>query len=84
MNMKIRPEHYEYLKNAIATFPPVQEHGILKLAREYHEAGLSEVRFRWDLLYSLKLSTWISDNLYPYLHDPHIDTALRKIVGELA
>ena len=30
-----------------------------------------------------KLTPWICDNLYSYLDDSHVDTALRAIVREL-
>lgn len=69
--MKIKPEHFAYLKTAIcadSTAPTLPEY----LAR-----GLSEKRWRWDLLYRAGLSRWICDNLYSYLDDTHIDTALR-------
>lgn len=43
-----------------------------------------EKRVRWDLMYMAIDSRWVCDNIYPLgMHDSHIDTALRKIVGEL-
>ena len=86
--MKIKPYHYGtlemYMLRAIAKHP----HSL----NEYREAGLSDKRYRWDLLRATKLPitdgcnesrvngiTWICDNLYSYMNDDHIDTALRKI-----
>ena len=69
--MKIKAEHYEYLK----------EH-ILKAENKItfrNDCLLSPMRYRWDLLHAAGLTKWICDNLYPYLNDDHIDTALRKI-----
>ena len=75
--MKIKPEHFEKLKTDCLQVM----HDNPDAKEEYKVAGLSEKRFRWDLLYAAKLSPWICDNLYSYLNDEHIDTALRKIVN---
>lgn len=40
-------------------------------------------RYRWDLHYAAGLTRFVCDNLYSYVNDTHIDTALRRIVGEL-
>jgi hypothetical protein len=43
-----------------------------------------EKRIRWDLMYVSVGSRWVCDNIYPLgMNDTHIDTALRKIVGEI-
>jgi len=78
--MKIRPEHYEYMRAACATV--IAEHPELKSM--YTDSGLSDMRFRWDLARRAGLMTWICDNLYSYANDDHIDTALRRIVKEWA
>ena len=74
--MKIKQEHFDYLKRAIlanAHAPTLPSY----LAR-----GLTEKRWRWDLLYAANLSSWICANLYPYMNDDHIDTALRAITRD--
>jgi hypothetical protein len=43
-----------------------------------------EKRIRWDYCFGAGLSPWICDNLYIYLNDTHIDTALKSIMRELA
>ncbi len=50
-----------------------------------HEKSVRDLamRLRWDLLYIAVPVRWICDNLYPYLDDSHIDTALRAIMGEV-
>ena len=82
--MKIKPEHYATLKEAIRTTlsqnPTSHE--------VYRKEGFTEMRFRWDLLWASKvgeqtISRWISDTIYEYANDEHIDTALRRIVKEL-
>ena len=73
--MKIRPEHYDILKIAVESV----------VATHPKAAGLSDRRYRWDLLWMAKIegntSSWICRNLYSYLDDTHIDTALRRIVA---
>lgn len=78
--MKMTAEHYQHIKSEIAQLPRdrVLAHKALGMGKD------PEVRFRWDLLYAAKLTgPWVSDNLYPYLNDDHIDTALKRIVIEL-
>ncbi len=50
-----------------------------------HEKSIRDLakRLRWDLLYIAIGSRWICDNLYSYMNDDHIDTALRAIMAEI-
>lgn len=81
--MKIKTEHYKEMLNVLSK--------VDKDAVRKHKESLKqdarvkdiEKRFRWDLLYAAKLSPWICDNLYSYLDDSHIDTALKSIIKEL-
>lgn len=76
--MKIKPEHYVYLKTAMLN------NSKAPLLQDYLKAGLTEKRWRWDWLYSTPgLSRWICDNIYPYANDDHLDTALRLITREV-
>jgi hypothetical protein len=68
--MKMKPEHYNYLKAAIK---PI-------LARNVTP---ETERGRWSALHSAVPVSWICSDLYPYLDDSHIDTALRAIFEEL-
>lgn len=75
--MKIKANHYEHIKQAIIAIenrPTVNS---------YRIQGLSDRRYRWDMLYLANLSKYICDNLYSYMGDEHIDTALRMIFKEL-
>lgn len=76
--MKMKPEHYRYLKEKIDAMPNKEI-----VYKYYREHGLNDERYRWDLLLSCNLIAWIHDNLYGYLNDSHIDTALRRILKEL-
>lgn len=73
--MKMRGEHYAHLERAISPLDTEERRA------KYRAYDFTAKRYRWDLLYQAKLSQWICDNLYPYLNDDHIDTALRKICG---
>lgn len=75
--MKIKPEHYDTIREAVQTadaeYPSI---------RASYEAGeISAKRFRWDLLMAARMSPWVCDNIYPYANDDHIDTALRRATG---
>lgn len=76
--MKITPEHYEILKGhieeSLKTFPETLD--------AYLKAGNSAKRYRWDVLWHAKCSEWICNTLYKYIHDEHIDTALKAILKQ--
>jgi len=81
--MKIKPEHYTYIKSAIEALP-LDKLLAHKEALKFDDRIKDlDKRFRWDCLYVAIKSSWICDNLYPYMDDTHIDTALRSIVKEL-
>lgn len=80
--MKMQREHYDLMKAKIATLKErINPH------REYlikeGEAKDIEKRLRWDLCFAAVGSKWICDNLYNYMNDDHIDTALRQIMVDL-
>jgi hypothetical protein len=80
--MKIRPEHYAHLRNALAPFAaeiPTIRAGILAEGK----AKDVEMRLRWDLTYRANLTSWICKNIYDYCDDTHVDTALRAIMREI-
>jgi len=78
--MKIKNEDYSILKDSI-----------LKAMRSliyptHYKKLISMKRYRWDLLHysGLKIGDGVGIqgdlNLYAYLHDKHIDTALKHIM----
>jgi hypothetical protein len=71
--MKMTKEHFAYIRTAIC------RDGFAPTLPDYKARGLSAKRYRWDMLYRAGLSKWICDNLYPYLNDEHIDTAMRSL-----
>lgn len=81
--MKIKTEHYNHLKTEIQKIPVYQilEHGkAVKASNTYKDYNM---RMRWDILHMLSMSSWLCDNLYTYMNDNHIDTALKAIMKEL-
>lgn len=80
--MKIKPEHYQYMLDAIKPLAP-QVEGLRAAIIAEGKAKDVEKRLRWDLHYKAGLTRWICENVYPYANDVHLDTALRKIVASL-
>ena len=86
--MKIRPEHYAKMKDAIAE---LCRKNPLLTPGYYASNGIGKdtaMRHRWDFLNRSTIdgrpsSAWICAELYPYMSDTHIDTALRSIQAEL-
>lgn len=85
--MKIKPDHYAHLRDAISPWVPqlIQHHANLSARKQAGDNSVKDVskRVRWDALYAAKLSVWVCDTLYPYMDDTHVDTALRSIMREL-
>ena len=81
--LRIRPEHYlaieTAIRNVLAAHPAARD--------DYAAQGLSDKRFRWDVLRAARIEgdsiRWLCDTLYADgLTDAHIDNALRRIVRE--
>jgi len=74
--MKITPEDYAILEKAIKP-----------MMYKINRSGITAMRWRWDCLYrcGLKIGDGIGMpgdlNLYAYMDDTHIDTALKRITG---
>jgi hypothetical protein len=79
IEMKIQPKHYQYLMELVDDFIDMNP----IMSSDYKEAGLSETRFLFDVLYALKINDFICDTLYLYLDDTHLHTALKRINKEL-
>lgn len=85
--MKMKPEHYEYLKSAmlkkLTTTSEEDIKGYWVAVRSDHRVKDLGKRSRWDLMYAANLTTFVCDTLYKYLDDTHIDTALKSISKEI-
>lgn len=82
--MKIKLEHYEYMKKQIAEKVLVcsvaNHRQWLKDNAKYKDL---ETRLAWDYCHAAKLDNFICNELYRYLYDDRITTALKRIVKEL-
>ena len=79
--MKVKPEHYEHLRAAMATVPREKVEAHREALKSDPRVRDLDMRLRWDVLHATVPSTWICDNIYPYANDTHIDTALKRIMG---
>lgn len=88
MSLKITNEHLETLRAAITPLD-TRSRREQYIRGEFPRAALTKnlaMRYRWDLLWAavdtpaFPTSKWVCDNLYPYLNDEHIDSALREIL----
>lgn len=91
--MKMSPEHFNILKTAInkalKLHYMVNTFSDLVKVYEQHKIGVDYAkRARWDLLWLAKKEKliperFVVDELYPYIDDTHIDSALKAIVKSL-
>ena len=85
--MKIKPEHFQHLKTEINVILSkydrlVEEYETGQFPRSEKVKDLQR-RFCFDVLFGAGLSRWVSDNLYPYMNDDHLYTALKAICPKL-
>lgn len=73
--MKITQADYNEMRDKIKTVFNKDKQA------EYKKAGLSDMRYRWDCFHT---SNCYKKELYDYLNDVNIDTALRSIISELS
>lgn len=73
--MKITQADYNEMRDKIKTVFNKDKQA------EYKKAGLSDMRYRWDCFHA---ANCYKKELYDYLYDEHIDTALRSIISELS
>ena len=81
--MKIKPEHYNYMRETMLPHKASLPSRRFALSLDPRVKNV-EKRLRWDLLYATIKSQWIVDELYPYINDDHIDTALKSILKEMS
>lgn len=81
--MKIKPEHYETIKDGISKVKFKDLEKRVQEARADSRVKDFNMRMRWDLFHMAQLTKFACDTLYGYCNDDHIDTALRQICREL-
>lgn len=80
-NLKITREHYAHLLSALDTFNTNGD--ISAAATKYKNAGLSFKCLQWDALHTAVDSQWICEELYSYLNDDHIQSALNAAFKDM-
>lgn len=83
--MKIKPEHLEKIKTAMSKTMARPDYNQAK--ENYKARGLSKKRFAWDVfnwedIDGMRPCEFSCKELYSYLNDSHIETAILRIVGE--
>ena len=81
--MKMQPAHYAHILNAIAAIPRDKAAAHKEALKSEPRVKDQAKRFRWDLFWATRQESKIIQDLYQYLNDTHIDTALKSIVREL-
>lgn len=88
--MKMKPEHFDYLLVEIEkAIDAIDLDRLKENIKNDPRVKDPNMRLRWDILWAsvkwngshvhdIPLDAWISDVLYEYLNDDHIDTALKK------
>lgn len=84
--MKMRKEHFDTVKKAMLDLE-FKGKGMATWEKKYREElYLTAMRFRWDWFWQSTFSaaeySKLLPELYGYLNDDHIDTALNKIVED--
>ncbi len=83
--MKIKAEHLQHLKDKI--LPNITE----EIKHSYETGAFPrsdrvkdlQTRFNCDLVYMFVGSAWICDNLYSYMNDTHLNSALNSFVPKI-
>lgn len=79
--MKVTSEHYSILRASILPLAP-RFPAHREFLKSEGKAMDIEKRLRWDAFHSARYAGILSD-LYAYVDDTHIDTALRSIMREI-
>lgn len=82
--MKIKTQHYDHMMNTIRDFmekncQAINDH--MEELKDDQRVKDHGKRLRWDIANASGLIPWFCSDLYPYMNDDHIDTALRHITG---
>ena len=83
--MKMKKEHYQKIETAINA----AEKRNPGIKAQYQNEGKPKSRYAWDMLHYSEIdgktgTAFICSELYSYLNDNHINTALNKIVRDYA
>jgi hypothetical protein len=76
--MKMTNEHYNRLKILVEQTLSMNPNAL----QSYKDKNLTMMRYRWDLYHTATFKDRdLTSDLYKYLNDNNIDTALKAITG---
>ena len=83
--MKIKQEHLDHIKKVLLDryethFPAMIESYETGLFPRADKTKDLQRRFCFDLMWGAELSTWVTCNLYGYMNDDHLYTALKSFL----
>ena len=92
--MKIKPEHYQVLLNSVSGFFEKHDQDVFyKVVQEYatdkrvknpdRAAKYNITRVGFAAYTGILFERWVCDNLYSYLNDDHIETAINSAFKKL-
>ncbi len=83
--MKMQSHHFEFIKESIIHSDNEERRERYRKGDFYNSDKVKDLnkRYRWDLLNECVGVRWLCNQVYDYLNDVHVDTALRKIVAPL-
>lgn len=86
--LKVRDHHYNYIlehmRSKVNELGPQRLVAYVEMLRTLAEVKDVQKRLRWDLFRaSIPNIADLYRDLYEYMNDDHIDTALRNIMAEL-
>lgn len=85
--LKIKKEHFDHIAEKIAKTLENNPEAIAAYEsgnfRNSNRVKCLQTRFNYDILNYSVGSKWICDNLYPYMDDSHLKTALTRIAPKV-
>lgn len=78
--MKMTKEHYNYIKQAIEEKLKTLGYTLSDAVKLCKESDYNDIAIGWYLLRGSGLIDFVCKELYPYLNDTHINTALKSII----
>ena len=78
--MKMKKEHYKHIKDTIENKLKSLGYTLNDAVKLCRDSGHTDITTGWYLLKGSDLISFVCDELYPYLNDNHINTALKSII----
>lgn len=82
--MKMTKEHYNKIAQAIEEKLKTLGYTLSDAVKLCKESGYNDITTGWYLLNGSGLNAFVRKELYQYLTDKHIDTALKSIIKSVS